>query len=246
MNGVLATLKRELRAYFFSPLAYMVAAFLLVANGIVFAIIISYLADPRFPAGRPLDLFFGGTWLFWLLLIFTVPVLTMRLISEERRSGSIEFLMTAPVTETQVVLGKYLASLLFYVFLWVPTVVYAVIVDLHGELDWRTVAAGYLGVFGLGAMFIAVGLFASALSKSQLVAAVTTFALLLSFFCVVFLEGLVNDPGIKAVVDYLSVRRQMVDFSLGIVDTRYLVFDASLTVFFLFLTSRALAAKKWR
>lgn len=246
MSGIWATLKRELRAYFFSPMAYVVAAFLLVVNGIVFSIIVSYLADPRFPAGRPLDYFFGGTWLFWLVLIFVAPVLTMRLISEERRSGSIEVLMTAPVTETQVVLGKYGAALSFYVFLWLPTLVYAILVDVYSEIDWWTVASGYLGILGIGAMFLAAGMLATALSRSQLVAAMITFALLFGFFSVVFLEGLVNAELAREITGYLSVRQQMQDFSMGIVDTRHLVFDLSVTVFFLFLTSRALAAKKWR
>ncbi len=246
MSGVLATFGRELRAYFFSPLAYLVAAFFLVINGIVFGIIIGYLADPTFPGGRPLDFFFGGTWLFWLVLICVVPILTMRLLSEERRSGSIEVLMTAPVTETHVVAGKYLAALGFYAFLWLPTLLYAVIVDVYSDIDWRTVGAGYLGLLGIGALFLALGIFASAMTKSQLVAAIVTFALILGFFCVVFLEGLVNGPVAKQVMEYLSVRKQMQDFSMGIVDTRYLVFDLSATVFFLFLTSRALAARKWR
>jgi ABC-2 type transport system permease protein len=246
MSGVLATFQRELRAYFFSPLAYLVAAFFLVINGIVFGIIVGYLADPTFPGGRPLDFFFGGTWLFWLVLICVVPILTMRLLSEERRSGSIEVLMTAPVTETHVVAGKYLAALGFYAFLWLPTVLYAVIVDVYSDIDWRTVGAGYLGILGIGAVFLALGTFASAMTKSQLVAAIVTFALILGFFCVVFLEGLVNGPIAKQVMEYLSVRKQMQDFSMGIVDTRYLVFDLSATVFFLFLTSKGLAARKWR
>lgn len=246
MSGVLATLTRELRSYFFSPLAYLVAAFFLVVNGIVFGIIVGYLSDPTFPAGRPLDFFFGGTFLFWMILIAVVPLLTMRLLSEERRSGSIEVLMTAPVTELQVVLGKYLAALVFYLFLWLPTLLYAVIVDVYSDLDWWTVAAGYLGIVLIGGMFLAVGIFASAMTKSQLVAAILTFALVLGFFAVVFLEGLLNGETAKAVAEYLSVRKVMQDFSLGIVDTRHLVYTLSVTGFFLFLTTKALAAKKWR
>ena len=180
------------------------------------------------------------------MLIFVAPVLTMRLISEERRSGSIEVLMTAPVTETQVVLGKYGAALSFYVFLWLPTLIYAILVDVYSDIDWWTVAAGYLGILGIGAMFLAAGMLATALSRSQLVAAMVTFALLFGFFSVVFLEGLVNSDLGREITGYLSVRQQMQDFSMGIVDTRHLVFDLSMTVFFLFLTSRALAAKKWR
>lgn len=244
MKGMLATLSRELRAYFFSPLAYVVATFLLFVNSILFAVIVSYLADPRYPGGRPLDLFFSMSW---LILLFATPILTMRLLSEERRSGSIEVLMTAPVTEIHVVLGKYLAALLFYGFLWLPTLAYAGIVAWYGELDWGTVAAGYLGVLGIGALTLSIGLFASAMSKNQIVAAVTTFALLILFFFVFgWTEELVNSQGLKQAMGYLDVLEPIQDFARGIVDTRSLVYYLSTTVFFLFLTARALEAKKWR
>lgn len=246
MTGTWATLLRELRAYFFSPLAYMVAAFFLLVNGIIFGIIIGYLSDPTFPAGRPLDYFFGGTWLFWVILIAVVPLLTMRLLSEERRSGSIEVLMTAPVTETHVVLGKYLAALTFYSFLWLPTLAYAAIVEIYSEVDWATVASGYLGLLLIGALLLAVGTFASAMTKSQMIAAILSFALIVAFVFIFFLEGLVNGEFAKNALGYLSLRQRMQDFSMGIVDTRGIVYCLSTTAFFLFLTVKALEAKKWR
>jgi len=128
VTGILANFLRELRAYFFSPLAYGVMTLLLLVNGGVFWVIVSFLNDPRAQFGAPLQLFFGQTIFFWLVLLFVAPVLTMRLISEERRSGTIEVLMTAPVTEGQVIVGKYLAALVFYVFLWAPTLDYELIV----------------------------------------------------------------------------------------------------------------------
>ncbi|MFQ5350446.1 MAG: ABC transporter permease [Thermoanaerobaculia bacterium] len=155
MRSLLAILTRELRAYFFSPLAYVVAALLLLVNGAVFWLIVSYLNDPRAGIGAPLELFFGQTVFFWLVLLFVAPVVTMRLLSEERRSGTIEVLMTAPVTETTVVVGKYLAALAFYLFLWLPTVVYAVILSRHSAVDWGPVASGYLGLAGIGALLLA-------------------------------------------------------------------------------------------
>lgn len=246
MSALWATFQRELRAYFVSPLAYVVLFFFLTINGIVFSLIVSHLADPRAPGGRPFDFFFNG-FPFWVLLLFVVPVITMRLIAEERRSGSIEALMTAPVTEGQVVVGKYLAALLFYVFLWLPTVAYAGIIEAFSEVDWGTVAAGYLGIFAVGAMTLAVGMLASALARNQIVAAVMTFALLMVLFFVFgWMEGLVNDPTLKEVFAYLDLLAPMDDFARGIVDTRSLVYSLSATVFFLFLTSRALEAKKWR
>ncbi len=179
MNAVWATFLRELRAYFFSPLAYVVLFFFLLVNGIVFGNLTAALSDPRAPAGPPMTYFFGSTAL--MLLILGV-VLTMRLISEELRSGSIEVLMTAPITEGQVIAGKYLAALAFYAFLWLPTLLYAVILDHYSDVDWGPVAAGYLGILLVGALFLAIGVFASATTSSQLVAAMVTAALLFLLF----------------------------------------------------------------
>jgi len=246
VTGILANFLRELRAYFFSPLAYGVMTLLLLVNGGVFWVIVSFLNDPRAQFGAPLQLFFGQTIFFWLVLLFVAPVLTMRLISEERRSGTIEVLMTAPVTEGQVIVGKYLAALVFYVFLWAPTLVYAVIVDYHSEVDWGPVAAGYIGVVGIGALFLAVGTFASALSRSQLVAATLTFAMLVPLFAFGLLENLVNSDALKRAFSYMNLWQHMDDFGKGIVDTRQLVYYASATVLFLFLAARSLEAKKWR
>lgn len=246
MTGILATFLRELRAYFFSPLAYGVMTLLLLVNGGVFWLIVSFLNDPRAQFGAPLQLFFGQTIFFWLVLLFVAPVLTMRLISEERRSGTIEVLMTAPVTEGQVILGKYLAALVFYVFLWAPTLIYAAIIDYHSEVDWGPIAAGYIGVVGIGALFLAVGTFASALSRNQLVAATLTFAMLVPLFAFGLLENLVNSDLLKQVFSYLNLWQHMDDFGKGIVDTRQLVYYLSATVLFLFLAARSLEAKKWR
>jgi ABC-2 type transport system permease protein len=246
MRAVWATFTRELRAYFFSPLAYVVLFFFLVVNGIVFTLVISFLNDPRSPGGPPLTLFFGGTFFFWLTLIFLLPVLTMRLLSEEYRSGSIEVLMTAPVTETQVVAGTYLAALVFYLFLWLPTLAYSGIVGHFNKVDWGPVAAGYLGVVGIGAMFLAVGLFASAMTKNQLVAAIITFALLIFLFAVGFLENLVTSDLAKRAIGYVNLLDHMDEFAKGIVDSRHLVYYLTATLFFLFLTSRALEDRKWR
>ena len=246
MNAFLATLSRELRAYFLSPLAYVVLTVVLLVNGFVFWLIVSFLSDPRAGIGAPLELFFGQTFFFWLVLLFVTPVLTMRSLSEERRSGAIEVLMTAPVTEAQVVLGKYVAALLFYVVLWIPTLVYAAIIARYGSVDWGPVASGYLGIVGVGSVFLAAGIFASSLSKSQLIAALLTFVILVPLFTFGLLENLVNATAAKEAFAYLNLWQHMDDFSRGIVDSRRLVYYLSATGAFLFLAVRMLAVKKWR
>ncbi len=246
MSAFLAVFSRELRAYFFSPMAYVILTFFLIGNGVVFTIIVSYLADPRFNQRiTPFQLFFDS-FFYWLVLIVVTPILTMRLISEELKTGTIEPLMTAPVSEGQVVLAKYSAALAFYAFLWLPTAAYALIIHRGGNLDWGPILGGYVGVFGMGALFLAVGIFGSTFSKNQIVAAMGTFAIVFVVFVLSFLENLVSGETAKSVFAYLNLLAHMEDFAKGVVDTRYLVYYATTAALFLFLTSRALAAKKWR
>ncbi len=243
MKAVWATYMRELRAFFVAPLAYVVLFFFLIVNGFVFSYLAAALSDPRAPAGPPMTFFFSWTPVFLLIL---GVVLTMRLLTEELRSGSIEVLMTAPVTEGQVIAGKYLAALTFFVFLWLPTLVYAALIDHYSEVDWGPVMAGYLGIFCIGALFLAVGTFASAMTSSQLVAAMVTGALLFVLLLLGVLADIFAGETAKQVFSYLSLSEHLDELSRGIVDSRRLVFYATSTLFFLFLASRALEDKKWR
>lgn len=246
MSAVLATCRREIRAFFVSPLAWVVLTFFLVVNGFIFWLIVSFLNDPRSQLGAPMELFFGQTVFFWIVLLFLAPILTMRAIAEERRSGTIEVLLTSPITEGQVVAGKFLGALASYTFLWAPTVIYAVLIYHYAHLDWGPVAAGYLGVLGIGCLFLSVGLFASTVSRSQLVAALVSFAILVPLFCAGLLQSLVNAPHLKDALGYLDLWQQMSDFGKGIVDTRALVYYFTATLLFLFLAARALETRKWR
>ena len=245
MKGVLATMERELRSYFLSPLGWVVATGFLFFNGLAFQTILDYLNNPQAPASMtPLDFFFGGTLFFWLAMLFVGPVLTMRLLSEERRSGTLEMLLTAPITEGQVVIGKYLGAFLFYVFLWLPTLVYVALLAKELPLDWGPIGASYLGTLGIGAMFLAIGVFTSAVTRNQVVAAVFSFSLTFLCFLPAFLEFLVNDPKMRDALGYLNLYQHMDDFSKGIVDSRRLVYYVSVSAFFLFLASRAVEAGK--
>ena len=247
MKALTATFVRELRSYFVSPLAYLVMTCFLLYNGIVFSAILSFLNNPANPGTeRPMDNIFQG-FFFWIILSFVCTVLTMRLISEELRSGSIEVLMTAPVTEAQVVIGKYLAALTFFCALWLPTVAYAGIVAHYSRVDWGPIAGGYFGIFCLGALYLSVGILFSALTRSQLLAAIMTFVALVGvFFLVGLLDNLVNGEILKQAFGYVNLLNHMEEFHKGIVDTRRLVYYVSAICFFLFLASRALEARKWR
>ncbi len=246
MRKTLALIHRELVAYFSSPLAYVVLTAFLFFNGYVFWLITAYLNDPRTQAMTPLKLFFGGTIFFWLFLLFVVPVITMRLLAEERRSGTLEVLLTAPVSEGQVVMGKFLAAFIFYLFLWLPTVVYVVILKQYAAIDLYKVASGYLGIALLGVLFAAVGLFTSAFTRNQIVAAIFAFAVLVVLFSVGLMEQLTTNPALKGVLGYMNLWDHMDDFARGLVDTRRIVYQLSLAGLFLFLTVKVVEAWKWR
>ena len=188
MRKTWAVARRELIAYFSSPLAYVVMTGFLIIQGFVFERIVSILNNPQVPAMTPLRAFFGGTFFFWLILLFIVPVITMRLIAEERRSGTIEMLMTSPVTEAQVILGKFGAAMLFYVALWLPTLFYVALLGRHSEIDLGPIAASYFGVLLVGYFFLAIGTFVSTLTNNQLIAAIISFAVILLLFSLALVE----------------------------------------------------------
>ncbi len=247
MRKTLAIIRRELVAYFSSPLAYIVLTAFLLMQGYIFYVIVSFLNNPSTQAMTPLRLFFGGTVFFWLFLLFTVPVITMRLIAEERRSGTIEVLLTSPVSEGQVIAAKFIAALIFYVVLWLPTFLYVVVLARHSEIDLMPVAAGYIGVLLVGFLFLAVGTFTSTLTDNQLIAAIIAFALLIVLFSIGLVEQLlVSSSVLRDAFGYMNLWTHMDDYAKGIVDTRHVVYALSVGILFLFLATKSLEVKKWR
>lgn len=246
MRKTWALVWRELIAYFSSPLAYVVMTAFLFVNGYVFWLIVAYLNDPRTQAMAPLKLLFGGTIFFWLFVLFVVPVITMRLLAEERRSGTLEVLLTSPVSDGQVVLAKFLSSFVFYAVLWLPTLAYVGILASYSKLDWGPVASGYVGIAVLGLLFLAIGLFTSALVRNQILAAILAFAVLVVVFSLGLVENVVVNQTLKGALGYGNLWSHMDDFSRGILDTRHLVYSLSLSAFFVFLATKALEASKGR
>jgi len=246
MRKTWAIIRRELIAYFSSPLAYIVMTAFLLMQGYIFYLIVSFLNNPQTPAMTPLRLFFGGTIFFWLFLLFVVPVITMRLLAEERRSGTIEVLLTSPVNEAQVVVAKFAAAMAFYIALWLPTVLYVVVLKRNSEIDLGPVLAGYLGVLLLGFLFLSVGTLASTLSNNQLIAAIIAFAAMVALFSIGLVEQLLPASSLKDARAYMNLWTQMDDFAKGIVDSRHVVYQLSTGVLFLFLAAKSLEVKKWR
>lgn len=240
--------KRELFAFFVTPLAWVLIVVFLVVQGMHFFLLVDHFARQADAGGdeTPLSAFFGNTVLLYLVLFLLIPPMTMRLFAEERRSGTIETLMTAPVSSAAVVLAKYAAVLTTYVAMWLPTVLYVVILGRTGAIDWNTAASAYLGVLLVGAAYLAVGCCASALTRSQFLAMIWTALILLVLFILGVGEFVTREGTVMHdICAHVSVWAHMNDFASGLVDTRRLVFYGTLTVLPLFVTTRAVDAWRW-
>ena len=254
MQALLTLIKREFAAYFLSPIAYVtLAVFLLVTGNLFFGTMVSLTNGGPRGVEYPMQGLVANAD-FWLVYLLIVPVLTMRLFAEERATGTLEMLLTAPIRDWQVVAGKYIGALLFYAVLLLPTLVY---VPVLIDLDWATfrpridpmpVVTTYAGLFGAGAMFLAIGLFVSSLVKSQLVAAMVSLVISLAF--VVPAAGLADrDANSQAakLIELVSVPRHFArDFTRGLVDSRHFVLYGSVTAFCLYLTVVSLEARRLR
>jgi ABC-2 type transport system permease protein len=248
VKAALTIAKREIFAYFVSPIAYVVTVVWLIWCGLQFYLLAGVFASaPSLSAtANPLSAFFGGSVLFFIPLLVFAPVLTMRLLAEERHTGTLEPLLTAPITTASVVLGKYLAALVFWVALWLPTLMYVWITSQFGRIDLGAVLTSYLGVLGIGLYYMAIGVAMSALAKNQITAALLTFMVLAGLFAVGLLSFVDTFASQRDAIDYISLWGHMQAFSKGIVDSRYVVFDVTVAALFVYLAWRALEGRRWQ
>lgn len=240
--------KRELFAFFVTPLAWVLITVFLFVQGLHFFTIVDHFANigQAISDQTPLQAFFGNTVLLYLVLFLLVPPMTMRLFAEERRSGTIESLMTAPVSSWAVVLAKYASVVTTYVAMWAPTALYLVILKRTGDIDWKVAAAAYVGVLLVGASYLALGLLMSAITKSQFLALVLTALLILGLFILGILEFVAREGTLlHDVASHVSVWAHMNDFASGIVDSRRLVFYGTTIGLPLFVTVRVVDAWRW-
>ncbi len=237
--------RRELGAIFNSPMAYVIFFFFTFIAGSIFYNNLQFLElGARVSV---MQMFFLGVW-FWMCLLIMIPLVTMRLFSDEYKSGTIELLMTAPIGDWDVVLSKFFAALFFYLTLWAPTVIYLLVFQwvTGGQLPLKleNTLLCYLLVMLVGAFFVSIGLFASSLTKNQALAAFITFALLLGLFFLGLLSFNMSESKFSPFMNYISCYQHMRSYLDGVFDTRPLVFYLSGTLLFLALTQRVMAVKK--
>jgi ABC-2 type transport system permease protein len=254
MSNILAIAHREIKAYFGSPIAYIVMGVFAVLFGYFYYILLVFfdrnsmqMAGMGGPQAVNINeqmirpVFLNSS----VILLFVLPLITMRTYAEEKRSGTIELLLTAPLTDFQIIMGKFLGAMALYAAMLAVTLVHIGVLFVFGEPEWRPIATGYLGMLLMGGCFIAVGLLISSLTKNQIVAGMVTFAVFLLLWVINWGSSFAG-PTMQSVLNYLSITGHLDDFTNGVLDTRHLVYYLSFIAFGLFLTARSVDTERWR
>ena len=252
MRNIMAIAGKELRSYFASPIAYIIIGFFLLPFGVFF-----YLYLTAFVRQSMQQAQYGGAMNInqnviryvlqnaSVIILFIMPMITMRTYSEEKRSGTIELLLTSPVTDVEIIVGKFLGALGLYVALLAVTLLYMAILFVYGNPEWRPLVAGYLGLLLMGGTFVALGLFISSTTNNQIVAGVVTFVVFLLFWIIGWFADTAG-PTIGPITSWLSITEHFDDFSKGIIDTKHVIYYLTLITFGLFLSAKSVDTERWR
>ena len=253
VRNVLAIADKELRSYFASPIAYIIIGLFALIFGRFFDVYLQFFVQRSSGMG-PMG---GGShninqdMIRYLLMnsaviiLFVMPMITMRTYAEEKRSGTIELLLTSPLTDLQIILGKFLGAMGLYGAMLVVTLLHMIILFWYGNPEWRPIAAGYLGLILMGGCFISLGLLISSFTKNQIVAGVITFAAFLMLWIISW-NAEQSGPWARAILTHLSIIDHFDDFARGIIDTKHLIYYLSFITLGLFLTAKSVDSERWR
>jgi ABC-2 type transport system permease protein len=254
MRNILAIAHKELKAYFSSPIAYIVLGFWALLYGYFFVAILQYFVRQSMQMSQ-----FQGPQAMnvnqqlirplvqnvTILVLFLMPMVTMRTYSEEKRSGTIELLLTSPITDWQIILGKFLGAMSLYATMLAVTLIHLALLFIYGRPEWKPIVTAYLGLLLLGGCFISVGLFISSLTKNQIVAGMVTFAVFLLLWVITWI-GSFSGPTVDQLTQYLSIIDHLDDFGKGVLDTTHIIYYLSFITFGLFLTAKSVDSERWR
>lgn len=250
MRKFFTLLGREVRSYFYSPVAYIVLVFFLLVAGVDFYFQLSFMNQR--PVSYSVQEAFFNSVFFWFAFVLIFPLITMRLFAEEFKLGTIEPLMTAPVRDWQVVLSKFFGALVFYILLWIPTLLYFWIFQAITHQPAANSTGAYLGAYLmlllLGMFYLSIGCLASVLTKNQIVAAIISFCVITLLFFLGLVSFILSDISstTRQLLGYFSAIEQMGTLSRGEIDTRPMVLYVSMTIVMLTLTQQAFQSRKWR
>ncbi len=253
MRNILAIAQKELRSYFASPIAYIVIGFFALLYGYFFVIMLQFFVRSSLqmtqlnsaPQNINEMLIRPLMQNVTVILLFVMPSITMRTYAEEKRSGTIELLLTSPVTDFQIIIGKFLGAMGLYAAMLAATLIHVGILFVYGEPEWKPLVSSYLGLLLLGGSFISAGLLVSSLTRNQIVAGVVTFAVLL-FFWIISWIGSFSSPWVADLTGYLSIIDHGEDFWRGVIDTTHVIYYLSFIMFGLFLTAKSVDSERWR
>jgi ABC-2 type transport system permease protein len=254
LRRTLALAGKEARGYFGSPIAWVMMGLFAVIYGYFFNVYLDFFVRNAMQSqmgGAPANQNVNQDMIRPLLqnasvlILFLLPMITMRTYSEEKRSGTIELLLTSPITDTEIILGKFLGGVALYAGLLAVTTIYIAILFGVGSPAVKPLIAGYIGLLLLGSCFLSLGLFISSTTKNQMVAGAATFVVLLLFWIINWFADSVG-PTAGAVLSYLSITQHFEDFAKGVIDTKHLVFYLSFIAFGLFLTLKSVDSERWR
>ena len=246
----LTLLRRDLAAFFVSVVGWILLAVVLMLVGLSFTVVLEALNKDA--SQMPVTELFYHTQFFWLIVLLVVPVITMRSFAFERDLGTYETLMTTPVRDFQVVLAKFSACWIFYILLWAPVMTYPFLLRhlTHNAVpvEAGVLAGTFAGIVLFGALYVAIGCFASSLTRSQIVAAIVALGLGIALFLFSFLSFIIPSPSPaqSRFLSQISMVEHMRDFFRGIIDTRHLCFYFTLTALFLFLTGKVVQSRRWK
>lgn len=252
MRNLLAIAHKELRSYFSSPMAYIIIGFFALPFGVFFYLYLDAFVRQGLQMaqmGGPMNV--NQQMIRYVLqnasviILFIMPMITMRTYSEEKRSGTIELLLTSPVTDLEIILGKFFGALGLYVAMLVVTMLYVAILFVYGNPEWRPLVAAYLGLLLMGGAFLSIGLLISSMTNNQIVAGIISFIVFLMLWIVGWFADTAG-PTMGAVTRYLSITEHFDDFSKGIIDTKHVIYYLSLITFGLFLTAKSVDSERWR
>src|SRR3982751_1160359 len=256
MSNILAIAQKELKSYFASPIAYIVIGLWALLYGYFFAAILHFFVQQslqmsQFGMQGPQSMNVNQQLIrpllqnVLILILFLMPMVTMRAYSEEKRSGTIELLLTSPLTDVQIILGKFLGAMTLYAAMLSVTLIHMAILFIFANPEWKPIATGYLGLLMMGGCFLSLGLFISSLTKNQIVAAMATFAVFLMLWVINWISTFVG-PTTQTVLQYLSLTDHFDDFAKGIIDTKHVIYYLSFMAFGLFLTAKSVDSERWR
>jgi len=254
VRNIMAIAEKELRSYFASPIGYiLIGLFSLLFGWFFYVYLMAFVQQSQqmmqFGGGGGANVnqmmirgLFQNTA---VIILFVMPMITMRTYSEEKRSGTIELLLTSPVTDVEIILGKFFGALGLYIALLAVTLPHMGILFLYGNPEWRPVAAAYLGLLLMGGTFVSLGLLISSTTNNQIVAGIVTFVVFLLLWIVGWFADSAG-PTIGPITSWLSITEHFDDFSKGIIDTKHVLYYLSLITFGLFLTAKSVDTERWR